>query len=126
MLAYAQFQHLTLLVTDPVLCLRWLKVGDDAFGREMVLTLNTNGVQTRGVKIAKGLETGVSKLRLTCGTGSGVQMKCEIPSAESMLLPKEINLDIMKEVCGHHLRSIWISSPRFRYMPCIFDNYCHL
>ena len=126
MLADAQFQHLTLLVTDPVLCLRWLKVGDDVFGREMVLTLNTNGVQTRGVKIAKGLETGVSKLRLTCGTGSGVQMKCEIPSAESMLLPKEINLDIMKEVCGHHLRSIWISSPRFRYMPCILDNYCHL
>ena len=75
-----------------------LKVGNDVFGHKMILTLNQNGVQTRGVKVANGLETGVSRMRLTCGEGAGVQMTCEKPSAEAMLVPKEINHDILKEV----------------------------
>lgn len=97
-----------------LLLIRWLllKVGNDVFGHQMILTLNQNGVQTRGVKVANGVETGVSRMRLTCGEGAGVQMTCEKPSAEAMLVSREINRDILKEVltlCLAFLSCDWIS-----------------
>ena len=74
------------------------KVGNDVFGHELLLTLNTNGVQTRGVKIADRYGTGVSLMRLTHGNGAGIQMTCETPSVEATLKPEEVDLDILKEV----------------------------
>lgn len=74
------------------------KVANDVFGNELLMTLNENGVQTRGVKIGDCYGTAVSQMRLTCGTGSGVQMTCESPSVESTLQSEDVDLDILKEV----------------------------
>lgn len=75
------------------------KVGDDEFGHKLVLTLNINRVQTRGVKFDPDVDTGVSWMRLTYGAGAGTKMVCEKPSAEACLLLTEVNLDIIKEAC---------------------------
>ena len=73
-----------------------VKVGNDVFGHELLLTLNTNGVQTRGVKIADRYGTGVSLMRLT--RDAGIHMTCETPSVEATLEMEEVDLDILKEV----------------------------
>lgn len=73
-------------------------MGNDVFGHELVLALNTNGVQTRGVKIADCYGTGVSLMRLTHGNGARIQMTCETPSVEATLRPEDVDLDILKEV----------------------------
>ncbi|KAG0589199.1 hypothetical protein M758_1G001700 [Ceratodon purpureus] len=82
------------------------KVGNDVFGHELLLTLNTNGVQTRGVKIADRYGTGVSLMRLTHGNGAGIQMTCETPSVEATLKPEEVDLDILKEARMFQFTSI--------------------
>ena len=73
-------------------------MGNDVFGHELLLTLNTNGVQTRGVTIADRYGTGVSLMRLTRDKDAGIQMTCEIPSVEATLVFEEVDLDILKEV----------------------------
>jgi sugar/nucleoside kinase (ribokinase family) len=76
----------------------WLKVGNDVFGHELLLALNVNGVQTRGVTVADRYGTGVSLMRLTHGNGAGIQMKCETPNVEATLTFAEVDRDILKEV----------------------------
>lgn len=85
------------------------KVANDVFGNELLMTLNENGVQTRGITVAECYGTAVSQMRLTCGTGSGVQMTCESPSVESTLQLEDIDLDILKEVHQLFLRVIVVS-----------------
>ncbi len=90
-------------------------MGDDEFGHKLVLTLNINRVQTRGVKFDPDVDTGVSWMRLTYGAGAGTKMVCEKPSAEACLLLTEVNLDIIKEVihgCSRFCASLC------NYMPC--------
>lgn len=90
------------------------KVANDVFGNELLMTLNENGVQTRGVKIADCYGTAVSQMRLTCGTGSGVQMTCESPSVESTLQSEDVDLDILKEVHQLCMRASFVSLSRTR------------
>lgn len=82
------------------------KVGNDVHGQEMLLTLNENGVQTRGVKVVDHFGTAVSFMRLSCGNGAGVQLKCETPNVESTLTFEEVNLDILKEARMFQFTSI--------------------
>lgn len=74
------------------------KVGDDEHGRNIVLELNKNGVQTRAVKFDSSCSTGVARLRLTNQAGQ-VRMTCVRPSAEDSFVKSEINMDVLKEVC---------------------------
>lgn len=74
------------------------KVGDDEFGQELVLMMNKENVQTRGVKI-DGLErTGCAVMKIVVD-GKG-KMKAEKvkDSAEDSLLSSELNLSVLKEV----------------------------
>jgi sugar/nucleoside kinase (ribokinase family) len=82
------------------------KVANDVFGNELLMTLNENRVQTRGITVAECYGTAVSQMRLTCGTGSGVQMTCESPSVESTLQLEDIDLDILKEARMFQFTSI--------------------
>lgn len=82
------------------------KVANDVFGNELLMILNSNGVQTRGVKVSDCYGTAVSQMKLTCGTGSGVQMTCESPSVESTLKAEDIDLDILKEARMFQFTSI--------------------
>lgn len=77
------------------------KVGDDVYGRELVHTLNTNKVQTRGVRFDSQVRTGVSHLNLSYENGKA-KMSCVQPSAENSLFESEINVDILKEARMFH------------------------
>jgi len=96
------------------------KVANDVFGNELLTTLNSNGVQTRGVKLADCYGTAVSQMKLTCGTGSGVQMTCESPSVESTLQSEDVDLDILKEV---HQRFIRFNFIRITFEGPIFHGF---
>lgn len=82
------------------------KVGNDVFGHELLLALNSNGVQTRGVTVADRYGTGVSLMRLTHGNGAGIQMKCETPNVEATLTFAEVDRDILKEARMFQFTSI--------------------
>lgn len=73
------------------------KVGDDAYGKELVSILNNNKVQTRGVRFDSQVKTGISFMNLTYEDG-GAKMSCVQPSAENSLMELDINEDILKEV----------------------------
>ncbi|KAJ7524108.1 hypothetical protein O6H91_18G078000 [Diphasiastrum complanatum] len=81
------------------------KVGNDAFGKELVYILNTNRVQTRGVRFDPNLLTGVSEMHLTHGDKQ-VHMSCIQGSAEDSLQQSEINIDVLKETRLFHFTSI--------------------
>lgn len=72
-------------------------LGRDTVGDALLLTLNVNGVQTRGVKLKDTGATGVSSLHLKQGV-EGVTTELASPPAESMFLKSDINVDILKEV----------------------------
>ncbi|KAL2337870.1 hypothetical protein Fmac_012316 [Flemingia macrophylla] len=75
------------------------KVGEDAFGEEVVLRMNEERVQTRGVKFDAGRRTGCAYMRVKFEDG---RMKMEMvkDSAEDSLLPHELNLAVLKEDLG--------------------------
>ena len=73
------------------------KVGDDAYGKDLVHRLNVNKVQTRGVRFDSQVKTGISFLNLTHENGEA-KMSCVQPSAENSFTESDINEDILKEV----------------------------
>lgn len=81
------------------------KVGNDAYGRQMVITLNMNNVQTRGIRIDPSSSTSISYMKLTYQKGK-LRMRDIKPCAEDSLLISEINVDILKEARIFHFNSM--------------------
>ncbi|RZC92188.1 hypothetical protein C5167_000040 [Papaver somniferum] len=88
------------------------KVGDDDFGQELVLTMNKENVQTRGVKFdSQGARTGAAYMKIKFEDG---KMKAETirESAEDSLLSTELNISVLKEARIFHFNSEVITSPK--------------
>lgn len=73
------------------------KVGNDEFGQEMVLVMNKENVQTRGVKFDDESRTACTRMKLKLDDG---KMKAETVKEcpEDSLLSSELNLSVLKEV----------------------------
>lgn len=73
------------------------KVGDDDLGNELVLMMNKEKVQTRGVKFDENVKTSCTYMKIKFEDG---KMKTETvkESAEDSLLSSELNLAVLKEV----------------------------
>lgn len=74
------------------------KVGDDEFGEELVLTMNKEKVQTRGVKFDPGFRTGCTYMKVKFGEDGKMKMETVRESAEDSLRSSELNLSVLKEV----------------------------
>ncbi|XP_076958000.1 fructokinase-like 1, chloroplastic [Bidens hawaiensis] len=81
------------------------KVGDDEFGKELVLMMNKEIVQTRGVKIDGNGKTGCAYMKIVVD-GKG-KMKAEKvrDAVEDSLLTSELNLSVLKEARIFHFNS---------------------
>lgn len=89
------------------------KVGNDAYGRQMVITFNMNNVQTRGIRIDSSSSTSVSYMKLTYHIGK-LGMSDIKPCAEDSLLISEINVDLLKEVRMFHFNSMVLLTKSMR------------
>ncbi|XP_060202170.1 fructokinase-like 1, chloroplastic [Lycium barbarum] len=89
------------------------KVGNDEFGQEMVLLMNKENVQTRGVKFDDKLRTGCTYMKIKFKDG---KMRAESvkESAEDSLLSNELNLDVLKEARMFHFNSEVLTSSSMR------------
>jgi hypothetical protein len=81
------------------------KVGDDEFGEDIVLGLNKEKVQTRGVKFDSGFRTGCSYMKVKFEDGK-MKMETVRESAEDSLRIDELNLSVLKEVSFFTLISL--------------------
>lgn len=61
-------------------------VGDDAFGRELVGVLDKEGIDTRGVRVAQGVSTGVAAITVSQAENSIVV----VPGANHALSPADV------------------------------------
>lgn len=86
------------------------KVGKDMFGDELVLKMNTENVQTRGVKIDKSAKTACTYVKFKFEDG---RMRAETvkEAAEDSLLSSELNLAVLKEARIFHFNSEVLTSP---------------
>lgn len=86
------------------------KVGDDNFGEDLVVMMNKEHVQTRGVKIDEKVKTACAymKIKFDDGKMSAVKVK---ESAEDSLLSSELNLHVLKEARMFHFNSEVLTSP---------------
>lgn len=73
------------------------KVGRDEFGEDLVLTMNKERVQTRGVKIDSTMKTACSAMKIEFVDGK-MKAKTVRDCAEDSLLSSELNLAVLKEV----------------------------
>ncbi|KAI3804156.1 hypothetical protein L1987_32329 [Smallanthus sonchifolius] len=81
------------------------KVGDDDFGEELVLMLNKEKVQTRGVKIDKKGKTGCAHMKIVFD-GKGKMKAEKVKDApEDSLMSSELNLAVLKEARILHFNS---------------------
>ena len=74
------------------------KLGDDEFGHMLVGILKKNGVSTAGVNLNKGARTALAFVTLLAD-GEREFMFYRNPSADMLLTPDELNLDLIKSVC---------------------------
>ncbi|CAH8382680.1 unnamed protein product [Eruca vesicaria subsp. sativa] len=87
------------------------KVGGDDYGEELVLMMNKERVQTRGVKFdEEGASTGCTRVRIVFEDG---KMKGEVVEEppEDSLLASELNLAVLKEARIFHFNSEVLTSP---------------
>lgn len=100
------------------------KVGDDDFGRELVLSMNKERVQTRAVKFDSGKRTAASFMKLRFEDG---KMKAEVvrDSAEDSLLESELNIAVLKEVSIFNKLSLLFSNKIIMLLKilCIIQHY---
>ncbi|KAH6557624.1 hypothetical protein KP509_1Z102700 [Ceratopteris richardii] len=88
-------------------------VGDDKYGHELVYALNSNRVQTRGMRFLPNARTGISELEISFENGE-VKMSCKKPSAENSMLESQINIDILKEATMFHFTSSILTTEPIR------------
>lgn len=89
------------------------KVGRDELGEDLVLVMNKERVQTRGVKFDAGGRTACSYVRIGFEDG---KMKAETvkDSPEDSLLASELNLAVLKEARIFHFNSEALTCPSMR------------
>ncbi|KAE8697724.1 Fructokinase-like 1 [Hibiscus syriacus] len=87
------------------------KVGDDDFGDELVLMMNKEKVQTRGVKFDQNLKTGCTYMKVKFDENGKLKMETVKESAEDSLLSSELNLAVLKEARIFHFNSEVLTSP---------------
>lgn len=87
------------------------KVGDDDFGQELVLMMNKEHVQTRGVKFDEKAKTGCAYMKLKFGDDGKMRAEMVKDSAEDSLLSSELNLHVLKEAKMFHFNSEVLTSP---------------
>ncbi|XP_061336613.1 fructokinase-like 1, chloroplastic [Gastrolobium bilobum] len=80
------------------------KVGEDEFGEELVLKMNEEKVQTRGVKFDSGFRTGCTYMKVKFEDGK-MRMETVKYSAEDSLHGSELNLSVLKEARIFHFNS---------------------
>ncbi|KAK6125949.1 hypothetical protein DH2020_040257 [Rehmannia glutinosa] len=85
------------------------KVGNDEFGEELVLMMNKEKVQTRGVKFDENARTACSYMKINFGDGKMWAEKVK-ECAEDSLLGSELNLSVLKEARIFHFNSEVLTS----------------
>nr|XP_043609404.1 fructokinase-like 1, chloroplastic [Erigeron canadensis] len=86
------------------------KVGDDEFGQELVLMMNKENVQTRGVKIDGNVKTGCAFMKIEFDDKGKMKAKKVRDAAEDCLLSSELNLAVIKEARIFHFNSEVLTS----------------
>lgn len=86
------------------------KVGYDELGKDMVLLMNTERVQTRSVKFDPNVRTGCAYMKIKLEEGKMRAEKVK-DSAEDSLLSSELNLSVLKEARIFHFNSEVLTSP---------------
>lgn len=86
------------------------KVGNDELGEELVLMMNKEKVQTRGVKFDANAKTACTYMKIKFDDG---KMKVEKVKecAEDLMLSSELNLSVLKEARIFHFNSGVLLSP---------------
>lgn len=74
------------------------KLGDDEFGHMLAGILKQNGVSVEGVKFDEGARTALAFVTLRAD-GEREFMFYRNPSADMLLTPEELNLDLIRSVC---------------------------
>ncbi|MBA0713492.1 hypothetical protein Golax_012525 [Gossypium laxum] len=90
------------------------KVGEDEFGDELVLMMNKERVQTRGVKFDETVKTGCTYMKVKFDENGKLKMETVKESAEDSLLSSELNLAVLKEARIFHFNSEVLTSPSMR------------
>ncbi|CAM8920232.1 unnamed protein product [Rhodiola kirilowii] len=86
------------------------KVGSDEFGKELVLMMNKEKVQTRGVKIDGEAKTGRAYMKVRFDDGN-MRMEMVKEAPEDSFSASELNLSVLKEARIFHFNSeVLISS----------------
>ncbi|XP_022935790.1 fructokinase-like 1, chloroplastic [Cucurbita moschata] len=80
------------------------KVGKDDFGDELVLMMNKEKVQTRGVKFDLNSRTACTYMKIKFDDGK-LKMETVKESAEDSLVSSELNLAVLKEARIFHFNS---------------------
>ncbi|XP_073290524.1 fructokinase-like [Primulina huaijiensis] len=85
------------------------KLGDDEFGHMLAGILKENGVSADGVNFDKGARTALAFVTLRAD-GEREFMFYRNPSADMLLNPDELNLDLIRSVsvCVFFLFFVWI------------------
>ncbi|KAL2229517.1 fructokinase-like 1, chloroplastic [Sesamum indicum] len=89
------------------------KVGNDEFGEELVLMMNKEKVQTRGVKFDDYVRTACSYMKINLGDGKMWAEKVK-ECAEDSMLGSELNLSVLKEARIFHFNSEVLTSTSMR------------
>lgn len=93
------------------------KVGEDEFGEEIVLGMNKEKVQTRGVKFDSGFRTGCSYMKVKFDDDGKMGMEIVKECAEDSLRSDELNLAVLKEVLFFSFKLLAL------LIVTIFDTY---
>ncbi|KAF5750873.1 fructokinase-like 1 chloroplastic [Tripterygium wilfordii] len=86
------------------------KVGDDDFGKELVLTMNKEKVQTRAVMFDENVKTACSFMKVKFEDRK-MRMETVKEAAEDSLISSELNLSVLKEARMFHFNSEILTSP---------------
>ena len=74
------------------------KIGEDEFGNELVLMMNKEKVQTRGVKFDENVKTGCTYMKVKFDENWRLKMETVKEAAEDSRRSFELNLAVLKEV----------------------------
>ncbi|KAI3525834.1 hypothetical protein L1887_04962 [Cichorium endivia] len=81
------------------------KVGDDDLGQQLVLMMNQEKVQTRGVKIDPREKTGCAYMKITFDAKGKMKAEKVKDAAEDSFMSSEVNLSVLKEARIFHFNS---------------------
>ncbi|GJZ76182.1 fructokinase-like 1 protein, chloroplastic [Tanacetum coccineum] len=73
------------------------KVGSDDFGQELLLMMNNENVQTRGVKIDQNAKTGCAYMKIVFDKKGNMKAEKLKEAAEDSFVTSELNLSVLKE-----------------------------